>query len=120
MAAVSRVVTMAIGLVGAVIAFIVSALYSLVHVLGRISGMTADRSHFFIGTGLSLVAVIGAVLVVGFPEAGALLLIVATVGFFFILGWWAIIPALFLLSAAGLAIANRQEYHRPPTAAPNP
>jgi hypothetical protein len=119
MATVSRVVTMAVGLVGAVVAFVVNALYSFAHVLGRISGITADRSHFFIGTGLTIVAVIGAILVVGSPEAGALLLILATVGFFFILGWWAIIPALFLVSAAGLAIANRREYHRPPTAAPH-
>jgi hypothetical protein len=120
MRAVSSVMTMAIGLVGAVIAFVVSALYSLVHVLGRISGITGDQSHFFIGTGLTIVAVIGALCVAGAPEVGALLLILATIGFFFIVGWWAVIPAIFLLSAAALAIMSRREYHRPPTGAPQP
>jgi hypothetical protein len=112
MVAVSRIVTMAIGLVGAVIAFVVNALYSFAHLLARISGVTADRSHFFIGTGLSIVAVIGALLVVASPEVGAVLMILATIGFFFIVGWWAIIPALFLLVAAALALFNRHEYRR--------
>jgi hypothetical protein len=108
---------MAIGLVGAVIAFVVSALYSFAHVLGRISGITADQSHFFIGTGLTIVAVIGSLLVLVAPEAGALILVLATIGFVFILSWWAVIPAIFLLVAAGLAFMNRREYHRAPTSA---
>jgi hypothetical protein len=118
MAAMSRMMAMAIGLVGAVIGFVVSALYSLVHRLARISGITADRSHFFVGIGLTIVAVIGSLLVVASPEAGALVLVLATIGFFFILGWWAIIPAIFLLSAAGVALMRRREYQRPPTGAP--
>jgi lysylphosphatidylglycerol synthetase-like protein (DUF2156 family) len=118
MKTVSRVATMGIGLVGAVIGFVVNALYSLLHLLGRISGITSDRSHFFIGTGLSILAAIGAILVVSSPEAGALVLVLATIGFFFIVGWWAIIPAVFLIGAAVLAIMNREEYRRPPTGAP--
>jgi hypothetical protein len=120
MRTVTHVMAMAIGLVGAVIGFVVSALYSLAHLLGRISGITADRSHFFIGIGLTIVAVIGALCMAGAPEVGALLLVLATIGFFFILGWWAIIPAIFLLSAAALGIVNRAEYHqhRPPTGLP--
>jgi hypothetical protein len=118
MRAVTHIMAMAIGLVGAVIGFIVNALYSFAHVLGRISGITADRSHFFIGTGLSILAVIGALCVAGAPEVGALLMIVATIGFFFIMGWWAIIPAIFLVAASALAIVNREAYHRPPTGIP--
>jgi hypothetical protein len=109
---------MAIGLVGAVIAFVVNALYSLAHVLGRMTGITADRSHFFIGTGLTIVAVIGALCMAGAPEVGAVLLVLATIGFFLIVGWWAVIPAIFLLSAAALAVVNRHEYHRPPSGVP--
>jgi hypothetical protein len=37
--------------------------YSLLHMLGRISGITADRSHFFIGTLLAIVALIGSLVV---------------------------------------------------------
>ncbi|HEV2461800.1 MAG TPA: hypothetical protein VGS80_25875 [Ktedonobacterales bacterium] len=120
MRAISAVMAMALGLVGAVIGFVVNALYSLVHVLGRISGITADRSHFFIGTGLAIVAVVGALCVAGAPEVGAILLVLATIGFFFIVGWWAVIPAIFLLSAAALAMMNRAAYHRPPTGAAQP
>jgi hypothetical protein len=109
---------MGIGLVGAVVGFVVSALYSLVHMLARISGVTADRSHFFIGTGLSILAVIGAVTAAGAPEVGAILMILATVGFFFILGWWAIIPAIFLVGASVMAIMSRREYRHPTTDAP--
>src|SRR5260221_823143 len=96
MRAVSSVMTMAIGLVGAVIAFVVNALYSLVHVLGRISGITGDQSHFFIGTGLTIVAVIGALCVAGAPESCPLLMILATIRVFFIVGRVSLIPAGFL------------------------
>src|SRR5215467_3248179 len=84
MRAVTHVMAMAIGLVGAVIAFVVNAMYSLAHVLGRMTGITADRSHFFIGTGLTIVAVIGALCMAGAPEVGAVLLVLATIGFFLI------------------------------------
>jgi hypothetical protein len=122
MSVISRTVSMAVGLVGSVIGWVVVALYSLVHVLVRIAGVTADRSHFFIGTGLSILAVIGSILVVGSPEVGAVLLIAATIGLFFIIGWWAIIPAIFLVGAAVIAFMSRraegQRYQRPPTGAP--
>ncbi|HEV2458292.1 MAG TPA: hypothetical protein VGS80_07985 [Ktedonobacterales bacterium] len=120
MRAISAVMAMAIGLVGAVIGFVVNALYSFAHVLGRISGITATPSHFFIGTGLAIVAVIGSLCVAGAPEVGAILLVLATIGFFFIVGWWAVIPAIFLLSAAAFAMMNRAAYHRPPTGAAQP
>jgi hypothetical protein len=109
---------MVLGIFGAAVAFVLNSLYSLAHVLGRIAGITADRSHFFIGTGLTIVALIGAVCVPSSPELGAVLMVLATIGFFFILGWWAVIPAIFLLTAAGFALMNRREYHRPPTHAP--
>ena len=120
MRAVTHIMAMALGLVGAVFGFVVSALYSLMHVLGRVAGVTANQSHFFIGLGLSILAVIGALCMAGAPEVGAILLVLATIGFFFIMGWWAIIPAIFLLSAAALGIVNREQYHqhRPPTGIP--
>jgi hypothetical protein len=118
MSFVSRTVSMALGLVGAVIGWVVVALYSLMHVLARMSGLTGDRSHFFIGTGLAILGVIGSILVLGSPEVGAALLVITTIGLFFIVGWWAIIPALFLVSAAVIAFLSRAEAHRPPTGVP--
>jgi hypothetical protein len=118
MPVVSRMMAMAIGLVGSVIAFVVVALYSLAHVLARVYGITADRSHFFIGIGLTIVAIIGSLSLVGSAEIGAVILVLATIGFFFILGWWAIIPAIFLLGAAGAAFMSRRESRQPPTGVP--
>jgi hypothetical protein len=118
MPVVSRMMAMAIGLVGSVIAFVIVALYSLVHLLIRVSGIPADRGHFFIGTGLSILAVIGSLFLVGSREIGAVILVLATIGFFFIIGWWAIIPAIFLLGAAGMAFMERREYRQPPTGIP--
>jgi hypothetical protein len=109
---------MAVGLVGSVIAFVVVALYSLMHTLGRIAGVTADRSHFFIGTGLTILAVIGSLLVAVSPEVGAVILVLATIGFFFIVGWWAVIPALFLVAAAVMAFMDRRKHEHSPMGLP--
>lgn len=123
MRAVSRTMAMALGLVGTVIGFVVAALYSLLHFLGRISGITADQGHFFVAIGLTILAAIGSLLLVSAPEIGAVILVLATIGFFFIVGWWAIIPAVFLLGAAGLAFVERSQHRReenqqPPAGAP--
>jgi hypothetical protein len=96
-----------LGLVGAAVGLIVSLLYSLVHTLGRVTGISTDSSHFFIGVGLTILAMIGALTALVSGAVGALLLLVAAVGFAFIVGWWAILPALFLLPAVWLAYSNR-------------
>jgi hypothetical protein len=106
-------VTMALGLVGAILGFVINSFYSLFHFLGRISGITADSSHFFIGLGLTIIAVIGSLAALVAPELSALILLVATIGFFFIMGWWAIIPAIFLLVAAWFALRGRQSQQHP-------
>jgi hypothetical protein len=107
MNAVWRTGALTLGLVGAVVGFIVNLLYSLAHVLGRVAGVTANQSHFFIGTGLAILAGIGALVSAGAPEVGALLMVLAIIGFAFIIGWWAVIPGVFLVVAAGMAILGR-------------
>jgi hypothetical protein len=103
-----RLLAMATGITGAVLGFVINMLYSLFHVLGRIAGITADSSHFFIGTGLAILAGLGAILL-GIPELAAALMLIAGVGFFFVMGWWAIIPAIFLFPAALFAYASRSQ-----------
>ena len=102
-----RSLAMILGLIGAVIGFVTSLLYSLAHVLGRIAGITTSSSHFFIGVGLTILALIGAVLAPFSGIVAALLMVAAVVGFAFIIGWWAILPAIFLLPAAWMAFSNR-------------
>lgn len=102
-----RTLALILGLIGALVGFIVSMFYSLFHVLGRVTGITADSSHFFIGLGLTIVAVVGALLAPISGIVAALLMLAAVVGFAFIVGWWAILPAIFLAPAIVLAFSNR-------------
>ncbi len=44
-----RTLALIIGLLGVVLAFLINLLYSSLHVLGRITGITSDQSHFFWG-----------------------------------------------------------------------
>src|SRR5215813_253115 len=103
-----RTLGMILGFCGAAVAFVVNMLYSLFHTLGAVTGVANDQSHFFIGTGLAILAAIGAFLALGSGEVGAVLMVLSLVGFAFIIGWWTIIPALLLLPAAGLAFAGRR------------
>jgi hypothetical protein len=108
MKALMRTAALIVGVVGATIGFAVSMLYSLYHTLARLSGLPANQSHFFIGTGLALLGGIGAVMASVAPGMSALLMVVAAIGFFFILGWWAVIPAVCLVVAAVIALLGRE------------
>ncbi len=102
-----RTIALIIGLVGTVLAFIVNLLYSLFHVLGRVTGITNDPSHFWWGLLVCLIALIGSFLAPVVPLAAAVLLLGAAIWFFFIVGWWAIIASVFLIVAAILTFSNR-------------
>lgn len=102
-----RTLGMIVGLIGAGVGFAVAVLYSLVHLFGRIAGISPDSGHFLIGLLATAAAVVGALLTVPSGVIGAVLLLLATVGFFFATGWWGILPALLLVPAALLAFSNR-------------
>ncbi|WIG60020.1 MAG: hypothetical protein OJF49_002768 [Ktedonobacterales bacterium] len=104
-----RVLALISGLVGGVVGFIINILNSSVRAVGQITGITNNGGHLFIGTLVAIVACVGAILVMVMPEVGAVLLILCTIGFFFAIGWWALIPAVFLLVAAGLALMARAQ-----------
>jgi hypothetical protein len=98
-----RTFALIIGLIGVVIAFIINLLYSSLHVLGRIAGITSDQSHFFWGLVVIAVGLVGSLSVLFLPTMGVVLLLVAGIAFFFIAGWWALLASPFLLIAALLA-----------------
>jgi hypothetical protein len=102
-----RSIALIIGLVGTVLAFIVNLLYSLFHVLGRVSGISADPSHFWWGLLCCLLALVGSFLAPIIPLAAAVLLLGTGIWFFFIVGWWAVIASPFLIVAAILTFSNR-------------
>ena len=98
-----RTFALIIGLIGVVIAFIINLLYSSLHVLGRVTGITNDQSHFFWGLLVIAVGLVGSLSVLFMPTVGVVLLLVAGIAFFFIAGWWALLASPFLLIAALLA-----------------
>jgi hypothetical protein len=110
-----RMVALISGIFGGVIGFIINILNSSLRFVGQIAGFTDTGGHFVIGTLVAIVACIAAILVMVLPEVGAILLILCAVGFFFAIGWWALIPAVFLLIGAWLALTTRTE--RQPAAA---
>ena len=107
-----RTLAMIIGLFGTIIAFFINILYSTFHVLGRITGITANQSHFFFGLLVVLIGFIGSLMVLLTPIVGAVLLLVAGVAFFFIAGWWALLASPFLLIAAVLAYRHSRTQQR--------
>lgn len=105
----SRILALSFGIVGGVIGFVINILNSSFHFVGRVLGITTNGGHLFIGTLVAIVAVIAAILVILTPEVGGVLLILCAIGFFFAIGWWALIPAVFLLLGAWLAFRARTE-----------
>lgn len=102
-----RTVALIVGLIGVVLALIVDILYSLAHVLGMIAGFSADTGHFFWGLLVVLVGLGGSFLAPILPILAAVMLLGAGIGFFFVVGWWAVIASPFLFVAAILTFSNR-------------
>ncbi|HEV2239298.1 MAG TPA: hypothetical protein VGR57_21760 [Ktedonobacterales bacterium] len=99
-----RMLAMIVGLIGSVLALVFDFITS---VIKDLTGHH-NQSHGILGLVLTIVAFIGALLAVPSGMIGAVLLVIAGVGLFFVLGVGpAIIPAIFLLGAAVLAYMDR-------------
>src|SRR5260221_10363027 len=98
-----RTLAMITGLFGTVIAFLINILYSTFHVLARVTGITANQSHFFFGFIVVLIGFIGSLAVLLTPFLGGVLLLGAGASFFFFLGLWALLASPLLLYLAFLA-----------------
>lgn len=103
-----RTIAMIVGLVGSGLALVVNVLYSSFHVLGRVVGISSDSGHFFVGLLIVLVGLAGSCLAPILPFVGGLMLALAGVGFFFVVGWWALIVSPFFFVAALLTLSNRR------------
>lgn len=104
-----RIVAAIIGVVGAIVAFIVNILYSGVNDLMTVAGDPHRQTHGFIGLLLVLLGLVGAFVGIPAPVVGALLMAIAGVGFIFIVHWWALIASPLLLLAAVLAYRDRNK-----------
>jgi hypothetical protein len=107
-----RSLGMIVGLVGTCIAFAIDLLYSVVHVLGRVTNITTDTGHFWWGLLVTIVALVGSVLSIFSGVVGSILLLIAGIALFFVVGWWALFASPFLFLAAWLAFAGRREETR--------
>jgi hypothetical protein len=103
-----RVIGMFFGIFASVVAVIVDSLYSFFHVLGRVSGITNDPSHFWWGLLVALIGFIGSLISMASPVLAAILMLGAGVAFFWVVGWWAIFASLFFFIGAALAILDRR------------
>ncbi len=92
--------SVAIGLIGGLLALTVTALYSLFHLLKEALGVPNDAVHFFFGLMVVLVGMAGTFLAPILARLGAVLLVVAGIALFFVVGWWALIVSPFFLIAA--------------------
>ncbi len=105
---VGRLGALILGLFGVIVALVVNFAYSGVHDALRLGGdKNISQSHGFIGFLLIVVGLVGALLALPAPVVSAFLLLVAGVGFFFIVKAYAILASVFLLLAALLAYIDR-------------
>ncbi|HKT38721.1 MAG TPA: hypothetical protein VJR48_10140 [Ktedonobacterales bacterium] len=107
-----RTLAMISGLVGTGIALILDILYSLAHVVGRVTNISNDTGHFWWGLLFVIVALVGSLVGLGNTAVGALLLVIAGIAFFFVVGPWALLASPFMLLGALLFYAGRGERAR--------
>jgi predicted membrane protein len=69
-----RTLALVTGLFGVVVAFVINLFYSFLHVLGRVTGITNDQSHFFWGLFVILIGLIGSLFALFIPTVGVVLL----------------------------------------------
>lgn len=100
-----RIVAAIIGVVGAIVAFVVNLTVSGAH----LAGLVRYQTHGFIGLLLVIVGLIGAFVGIPAPVTGAILMLIAGVGFIFIVHWWALVASPLLLLGAVLAYLDRKK-----------
>jgi hypothetical protein len=104
-----RMLALIVGLFGVIVAFCINLLYSFLHFLSRVAGVTSDQPHFFWGLLVIFIGLVGSLFALFIPTVGVVLLVVAGITFFFIAGWWALLASPLLLIAAFLAFRYSRE-----------
>jgi hypothetical protein len=118
----ARLTALILGVVGAIAALLINTVYSTNRHVNNLFFNGTSTSHGFIGLLLVFVGLVGAVIAPVFALPGAVLLAIAGIGFFFVVGWWALLVASpLLLIAAALAFntaRSRAASPHPPQAWP--
>lgn len=102
-----RTIGMIVGLLAGAVMLIIDILYSLTRSIERLAGNPQDTSHFFIGLLVTIIGVVGAFLADPLPIASVVMMLIAAIGFFFLVGLWAIIPAILFAVAIIIVFVDR-------------
>lgn len=101
-----RIIMWLLGVIGAAAALAINIIYSTSTRFQSVVGMHPDTSHGWLGLGCAILAFIGACLLLfrfSIP-AGVVLLVIAGIGFFFVVGAWALLasPQMFVAAFFGI------------------
>jgi hypothetical protein len=109
-----RLITWLLGVIGAAAALAINIIYSSSTRFQSLVGMHPDASHGWLGLGCAILAFIGACLLLfrlTIP-GGVVLLLIAGIGFFFVVGAWALLASPQMFIAAFLGMYHYMETKR--------
>jgi hypothetical protein len=100
-----RLLTCVLGIFGAAAVLGINTFYSVSRLFQSVVGMHPDASHGWLGLGCAILGFIGACFLLfrASIPLGALLLVIAGIGFFFVVNWWALLASPQMLLAAFFA-----------------
>jgi hypothetical protein len=108
----ARTVGMIIGLVGAVIAFVITIFtVAARHIGDLVNPGTTATSHGFLGIVAFIVGLVGALLALPSPIVSAVLMVIAGLLMLYVAGAWGIIPLVLLVVGAVLVYLDRRGTH---------
>ena len=99
-----RVIGMVVGIVGALLAFIVTIIH---FIFKAIVSNGLGTGHTPTGIALSILALIGALIALPFPLVSGVLMLIAGIGMFFVAGGLGALPFFVLAIAALLVFLDR-------------
>lgn len=108
-----RVIALILGIIGFVDGVIANFIVAAYRDVANLIGVSTVQSHGVIGFILCLIGLAGAILALRVPIVAAVLLLVATIGLFVVLHWWALLASPQFALAAVLAVLDRAEAPRP-------
>jgi hypothetical protein len=91
----------------------VYALYSIFLVLGPVTSQTDSSATFALELGIILLAAVGSCLILVKAPLGAVFLVAAELGSFFVMGWLALLTAPLWLLATFLPWFDRDRSEQP-------
>ncbi|GEM_PF-1906085 len=100
---VMRLIGAAIGIIGAIVALIITLIHFTVSAIQNGLG----QAHTPTGIGMFILALIGAIIAFFFPRTSSVLMLIAGIVMIFVAGWAGVIPLVILAIAAIIVFLDR-------------